>query len=148
MLDDIVSLCKRRGFIFPGSDIYGGFAGTWDFGPLGVALKRKIEKEWWDFWVEKRDDIYGVDAAILMNPRTLVASGHTATFADPLVECKNCHGRFRADKIARGNFVSKGLSLLSDAKRKVWINRVDDVFIIRKNALSGLWTEIGDGLLD
>ena len=102
MLDDIVSLCKRRGFIFPGSDIYGGFAGTWDFGPLGVALKRKIEKEWWDFWVEKRDDIYGVDAAILMNPRTWVASGHTATFADPLVECKNCHGRFRADKIADG----------------------------------------------
>ena len=102
MLDDIVSLCKRRGVIFPGSDIYGGFAGTWDFGPLGVALKRKIEKEWWDFWVEKRDDIYGVDAAILMNPRTWVASGHTATFADPLVECKNCHGRFRADKIADG----------------------------------------------
>ncbi len=102
MLDDIVSLCKRRGFIFPGSDIYGGFAGTWDFGPLGVALKRKIENEWWDFWVEKRDDMYGVDAAILMNPRTWVASGHTATFADPLVECKNCHGRFRADKIADG----------------------------------------------
>lgn len=102
MLDDIVSLCKRRGFIFPGSDIYGGFAGTWDFGPLGVALKRKIEQEWWDFWVEKRDDMYGVDAAILMNPRTWVASGHTATFADPLVECKNCHGRFRADKIADG----------------------------------------------
>ena len=102
MLDDIVSLCKRRGFIFPGSDIYGGFAGTWDFGPLGVSLKKKIENEWWNFWVEKRDDIFGVDAAILMNPKTWVASGHTATFADPLVECKNCHGRFRADKIADG----------------------------------------------
>lgn len=102
MLDDIVSLCKRRGFIFPGSDIYGGFAGTWDFGPLGVSLKKKIENEWWSFWVEKRDDIFGVDAAILMNPRTWVASGHTATFADPLVECKSCHGRFRADKIADG----------------------------------------------
>ncbi|MBQ9016775.1 glycine--tRNA ligase [Candidatus Saccharibacteria bacterium] len=101
-LDDIVSLCKRRGFIFPGSDIYGGFAGTWDFGPLGVELKRKIENAWWNFWVESRDEIYGVDAAILMNPRTWVASGHTATFADPLVECKNCHGRFRADKIADG----------------------------------------------
>ena len=102
MLDDLVSLCKRRGFIFPGSDIYGGFAGTWDFGPLGVELKKKIENEWWSFWVEKRDDIFGVDAAILMNPRTWVASGHTATFADPLVECKGCHGRFRADKIADG----------------------------------------------
>lgn len=102
MLDDLVSLCKRRGFIFAGSDIYGGFAGTWDFGPLGVELKRKIENEWWNFWVEKRDNIFGVDAAILMNPKTWVASGHTATFADPLVECKGCHGRFRADKIADG----------------------------------------------
>ncbi len=101
-LDDIVSLCKRRGFIFPGSDVYGGFAGTWDFGPLGVMLKKNIMDLWWNFWVEKRDDIFGVDAAILMNPKTWVASGHTATFADPLVECKSCHGRFRADKLADG----------------------------------------------
>lgn len=98
-LEDIVSLCKRRGYIFPGSDIYGGFAGTWDFGPLGVALKRKIMDKWWDFFVDKREDIYGVDAAILMNPRTWEASGHTATFADPLIECLACHGRFRADKL-------------------------------------------------
>ena len=101
-LDDIVSLCKRRGFIFPGSDIYGGFAGTWDFGPLGVTLKKKIMDEWWHFFVESRDDMYGVDAAIIMNPRTWVASGHLATFADPLVECKECKSRFRADKIADG----------------------------------------------
>ena len=99
-MDNIVSLCKRRGFIFPGSDVYGGFAGTWDFGPLGVMLKKNLTDLWWNFWVEKRDDMFGVDAAILMNPRTWVASGHTATFADPLVECKACHGRFRADKIA------------------------------------------------
>ena len=98
-LEDIVSLCKRRGFVFPGSDIYGGMAGTWDFGPLGVMLKNKITAAWWQFWVEQRDDMYGVDAAILMNPRTWEASGHVATFADPLVECKNCHGRFRADKL-------------------------------------------------
>ncbi|MBR3324406.1 glycine--tRNA ligase [Candidatus Saccharibacteria bacterium] len=101
-LDDIVSLCKRRGFVFPGSEVYGGFAGTWDFGPLGVILKKKIMDSWWEFFVEKRDDMYGVDAAILMNPRTWVASGHTATFADPLVECKECKSRFRADKIADG----------------------------------------------
>ena len=101
-MDNIVSLCKRRGFIFPGSDVYGGFAGTWDFGPLGVMLKKNLTDLWWNFWVEKRDDMFGVDAAILMNPRTWVASGHTATFADPLVECKACHGRFRADKIADG----------------------------------------------
>ncbi len=101
-LEDIVSLCKRRGFVFPGSDVYGGFAGTWDFGPLGVSLKKKIMDAWWKFFVESRDDIYGVDAAILMNPRTWEASGHTATFADPLVECKECKSRFRADKIADG----------------------------------------------
>lgn len=101
-LEDIVSLCKRRGFIFPGSDVYGGMAGTWDFGPLGVMLKRNMMNAWWGFWVDKRDDMYGVDAAIIMNPRTWEASGHVATFADPLVECKECHGRFRADKLVDG----------------------------------------------
>lgn len=101
-LEDIVSLCKRRGFIFPGSDVYGGMAGTWDFGPLGVSLKRKMMDAWWEFWVEDRDDMYGVDAAILMNPRTWIASGHVETFNDPLVECKECHGRFRADKLVDG----------------------------------------------
>ncbi len=101
-LDSIVSLCKRRGFVFPGSDVYGGFAGTWDFGPLGVMLKKNIMDTWWNYWVEKRDDIFGVDADVIMNPRTWLASGHTTTFADPLIECKACHGRFRADKLAKG----------------------------------------------
>ncbi len=101
-LEDIVSLCKRRGFIFPGSDVYGGMAGTWDFGPLGVMLKRNMMQAWWSFWVDQRDDMYGVDAAIIMNPRTWEASGHVATFADPLIECKECHGRFRADKLVKG----------------------------------------------
>ncbi|MBO7131982.1 glycine--tRNA ligase [Candidatus Saccharibacteria bacterium] len=101
-LEDIVSLCKRRGFIFPGSDVYGGMAGTWDFGPLGVMLKKNIMDAWWHYFVEKRDDMYGIDAAIIMNPKTWVASGHAATFADPLVECKECKSRFRADKIADG----------------------------------------------
>ena len=100
-LEDIVSLCKRRGFIFQGSDVYGGMAGTWDFGPLGVSLKKKLKDLWWQYWVENRNDMYGVDAAIIMNPRTWVASGHAATFSDPLVECKSCHGRFRADKLAK-----------------------------------------------
>ena len=101
-LEDIVSLCKRRGFIFPGSDIYGGMAGTWDFGPLGVMLKRNMMDAWWKFWVDQRDDMYGVDAAIIMNPRTWEASGHVATFSDPLVECKECHARLRADKLVEG----------------------------------------------
>ena len=101
-LEDIVSLCKRRGFIFQGSEVYGGMAGTWDYGPLGVMLKKKMMDAWWKYFVEDRENMYGVDAAIIMNPRTWVASGHTATFADPLVECKNCKNRFRADKIADG----------------------------------------------
>lgn len=98
-LENIVSLAKRRGFIYPGSDVYGGLSGTWDYGPLGVALKRNIMQLWWKMFVDDREDMYGVDAAILMNKKVWEASGHTATFTDPLVECSNCHGRFRADKI-------------------------------------------------
>lgn len=98
-LEDIVSLAKRRGFIYPGSDVYGGLSGTWDYGPLGLQLKRNIMQLWWKMFVDDRDDMYGVDAAILMNKKVWEASGHTATFTDPLVECSNCKGRFRADKI-------------------------------------------------
>ncbi len=98
-MEDIVSLAKRRGFIYPGSDIYGGLSGTWDFGPLGVALKRNIMQLWWKMFVDERDDMFGVDAAILMNQKVWQASGHVDTFTDPLVECSNCHSRFRADKI-------------------------------------------------
>ena len=98
-LDEIVSLCKRRGFIYQGSEVYGGLAGSWDYGPLGVRLKWNIADYWWKTFVDDRDDMYGVEAAILMNPKVWQASGHTDTFTDPLVECSNCHGRFRADKI-------------------------------------------------
>ena len=98
-MEAIVSLAKRRGFIYPGSDIYGGLSGTWDFGPLGVALKRNIKNLWWKMFVEDREDMYGVDAAILMNQKVWKASGHVNTFSDPLVECANCKGRFRADQI-------------------------------------------------
>ncbi len=98
-LEDIVSLAKRRGFIYQGSDVYGGLSGTWDYGPLGVALKRNIMNLWWQTFVENRDDMYGVDAAILMNQKVWQASGHTKTFTDPMVECGNCSNKFRADKI-------------------------------------------------
>lgn len=98
-LDDIVSLAKRRGFIFQGSEVYGGLSGTWDYGPLGVMLKRNIMQLWWHMFVTSRDDMFGVDAAILMNQKVWQASGHVDTFTDPLVECSNCKGRFRADKI-------------------------------------------------
>ncbi|MBI3985195.1 MAG: glycine--tRNA ligase [Candidatus Levybacteria bacterium] len=97
-MDKIVALCKRRGFIFPGSEIYGGLAGTWDYGPLGVLLKRNIKEEWWKSMVGFRDDVVGIDAAIMMNPVTWQKSGHVDAFTDPLVECKTCHQRFRADK--------------------------------------------------
>lgn len=98
-LEDIVSLCKRRGFIYQGSEVYGGLSGTWDYGPLGVQLKRNIMNLWWQHFVDERDDMYGVDAAILMNQKVWQASGHVDTFTDPLVECSNCKGRFRADKL-------------------------------------------------
>ncbi|MBI3494936.1 glycine--tRNA ligase [Candidatus Saccharibacteria bacterium] len=98
-LEDIVSLAKRRGFIYQGSEVYGGLSGTWDYGPLGVSLKRNIMNAWWKSFVDSRDEMYGVDAAILMNPNVWKASGHVDTFTDPLVECSNCKGRFRADHL-------------------------------------------------
>lgn len=98
-LETLVSLCKRRGFIYQGSEVYGGLSGTWDYGPLGVQLKRNIMNLWWKTFVDDRDDMYGVDAAILMNQKVWQASGHVDTFTDPLVECSNCKSRFRADKI-------------------------------------------------
>ncbi len=98
-LEEIVSLCKRRGFVYQGSEIYGGLAGTWDYGPLGVWLKRNIMDLWWKMFVEDRDDMFGVDAAILMNQKVWKASGHVDTFTDPLVECGNCKARFREDQI-------------------------------------------------
>src|SRR3989344_6320420 len=99
LMDKIVALCKRRGFIFPGSEIYGGITGFWDYGPLGVELKNNLKKEWWSYMVYQRENIVGMDAAIVMNPKVWEASGHVEGFVDPLVECKSCHNRFRADKI-------------------------------------------------
>jgi len=93
----MVSLAKRRGFIFPGSEVYGGLAGIWDYGPLGTELKNNIKREFWRTTVYERDDVVGMDAAILMQPKVWEASGHTEAFTDPLVECKICHERFRAD---------------------------------------------------
>lgn len=98
-LDQLVSLCKRRGFIFPGSEIYGGLANTWDYGPLGVELKNRVKSEWWKVFVKKRQDMIGLDSAILMNPRVWEASGHVSNFNDPLIDCKACKQRFRGDKL-------------------------------------------------
>lgn len=100
LMDKIVSLCKRRGFVFPGSEIYGGLANSWDYGPLGVELKNNIKQLWWKKFVNNRSDMVGIDAALIMSPKVWEASGHVSGFTDPLVECKKCHQRFRADQIA------------------------------------------------
>ena len=98
-METIVSLCKRRGFIFPSSEIYGGLGSCWDYGPLGVELKNNLKRAWWKAMVQERDDMVGLDASILMHSQTWVASGHVAGFADPMVDCRSCQQRFRADRL-------------------------------------------------
>ena len=111
-MEDIISLCKRRGFIYQGSDVYGGLSGTWDYGPLGVQLKRNIMNLWWRMFVDERNDIYGVDAAILMNPKVWKASGHVDTFVDPLCEDTVNHRRYRTDHILKDNGIdADGLTM-------------------------------------
>lgn len=101
-MDTLISLCKRRGFIFPGSEIYGGLANSWDYGPLGTELKNNIRDWWWSRFVRQRDDMVGIDAAILMNPKVWEASGHVASFNDALIDCKKCRARHRADHLIEG----------------------------------------------
>ncbi len=98
-MDKLVNYCKQYGFIFQGSEIYGGLSNTWDYGPLGVELKNNIRKAWWDRFIKNDPNNYGLDSAILMNPEVWVASGHVASFTDPLIDCKKCKSRFRADKL-------------------------------------------------
>ncbi|GAH60661.1 unnamed protein product, partial [marine sediment metagenome] len=107
-MEKIVSLCRRRGFIFPSSEIYGGLSSCWDYGPLGVELKRNIKEAWWRAVVQERDDMVGLDASILMHPQTWEASGHLKGFVDPLVECKSCHLRWRSDDLEDNNCPSCG----------------------------------------
>lgn len=107
-LNELVSLAKRRGFIFPGSEIYGGLANTYDFGPLGVELLRNVQNYWWQYFVSSRADIFGLDSAILMSPKVWEASGHTASFTDALVDCKECQNRTRADHLIEDFFETQG----------------------------------------
>lgn len=103
LLEKVISLTKRRGFVYHGSEIYGGLANTWDYGPLGSLLKRNIEQSWWDFFVARRPEIYGLDTSILMNPKVWEASGHTESFTDALIDCKKCKMRTRADHLIGDN---------------------------------------------
>ena len=113
-MDKIVNLCKQYGFVFPGSEIYDGFANTWDFGPVGVELKNNVKKCWWKRFVQEDKDTYGVDAAILMNPKTWEASGHVQSFSDPKMDCKKCKQRFRADNLieefSKGTVAAEGMT--------------------------------------
>src|SRR6516162_5387881 len=115
-MNEIVSLCKRRGFIFPSSDIYGGLQGVYDYGPLGVELKRNLMASWWRAMVYERDDVEGVDAAILTHRLVLRHSGHEATFADPMVDCRNCKSRWRADHLVKGKCEKCGSSDLTEPR--------------------------------
>ncbi|WP_300382435.1 glycine--tRNA ligase [Clostridium sp.] len=112
-MEKIVSLCKNRGFIFPGSDIYGGLANSWDYGPLGVEFKNNVKKAWWKKFVQESPYNVGVDCAILMNPEVWVASGHIGGFSDPLMDCKECKSRFRADKIVEDHMTASGVEVAS-----------------------------------
>src|SRR5438094_8022296 len=108
LMEKLVSLAKRRGFIYQSSEIYGGIQGVYDFGPLGVALRNNSKRAWWRSIVELRDDVVGIDAGIIMNPKVSVAAGHVPNFTDPLVECKKCHQRFRADQVSGPRHVEDG----------------------------------------
>jgi glycyl-tRNA synthetase len=107
-MDKVVGLCKNRGFVFPGSDIYGGLANSWDYGPLGVEFKNNVKKAWWKKFVQESPYNVGVDCAILMNPEVWVATGHVGGFSDPLMDCKGCNSRFRADKLVEDHMTEEG----------------------------------------
>jgi glycyl-tRNA synthetase len=130
-MDELVSLCKRRGFVFQSSDIYGGLQGIYDYGPLGVELKNNLKAAWWRAMVYDRDDVEGLDAAILTNPRVLHYSGHEATFSDPLVDCRKCKNRWRADHLADGKCPACGSADLTEPRPfnlmfKTTVGPVDD----------------------
>jgi glycyl-tRNA synthetase len=130
LMEKLVSLAKRRGFFFQSSEIYGGVQGIWDFGPLGVTLRNNIKRAWWRSMVELRDDVVGLDAGIIMNPQVWVASGHVENFTDPLVECKKCHQRFRADQLEGSRHAADG-GEFTEARRfnlmfKTFLGPVED----------------------
>jgi glycyl-tRNA synthetase len=126
-LEDIISLCKRRGFIYQGSDIYGGLSGTWDYGPLGLMVKDQVKRIWWERFVDNRSDMYGVDAAILMNPKVWIASGHVGGFADPLVEDLKTKKRYRADHVLEAAGFNVSGKSLAEMDAMIKENKVKSV---------------------
>ncbi|MBN1483349.1 MAG: glycine--tRNA ligase [Chloroflexia bacterium] len=153
-MDLMVSLCKRRGFVFPSSEIYGGFASTWDYGPLGAELKRNLKQAWWRRVVWERPDVEGLDAAILMSPQVWVASGHVSSFSDPLVECKGCHHRFRADTLEGPNCPNCGSAELTEPRQfnmmfKTFVGPVEEdaaVAYLRPETCQGIFVNFDNVL--
>jgi glycyl-tRNA synthetase len=147
-MDELVSLCKRRGFVFQSSDIYGGLQGIYDYGPLGVELKNNLKAAWWRTMVYERDDVEGLDAAILTNPRVLHYSGHEATFSDPLVDCRKCKSRWRADHLADGKCPGCGSTDLTEPRPfnlmfKTTVGPIDDgnsFAYLRPETAQGIFT--------
>jgi glycyl-tRNA synthetase len=150
-LDKLVSLCQRRGFIFPSSDIYGGLGGCWDYGPVGVELKRNVKAAWWKNIVQNRDDMLGLDSSILMNPRVWEASGHVSNFSDPLVDCKSCKMRWRADDLKENKCPSCGGELtemrMFNTMFKTFVGPVEDtasVVYLRPETAQGMFVNFAN----
>lgn len=165
LLEKVVSLCKRRGFVYPNSEIYGGIAGFYDYGPLGVELKNNIKREWWKEMVWSREDVVGIDGTIITHPRVWEASGHTEGFTDPLVDCKNCKKRFRADHLVESSkcpecggelteprlfnlMVEAGLGVLEGEKQKVYLRgeACQTIYLNYKNVLDSTSLKIPFGI--
>lgn len=165
LMQKIVSLCKRRGFIYPGSEIYGGLANTWDYGSLGVELKNNLKRDWWRTFVQEREDIFGLDGGILMNPKIWEASGHTKDFIDVLAECKTCHKRFRVDFLEGKKICPECQGVLTEPRKfipmfKTFIGPVEDsssiaylrpetaqaIFVNFKNIVDSFHPEIPFGI--
>jgi len=152
-MEKLVSLCQRRGFIFPSSDIYGGLSACWDYGPIGVELKRNIKEAWWRANVQERDDMVGLDTSILMNPKVWEASGHVTQFSDPLVECKECHQRWRADDLKEDKCPACG-GELTDPQQfnlmfKTFMGPVEDaanVVYLRPETAQGIFVNFQNAL--
>jgi len=149
LMEKIISLCKRRGFIFPSSEIYGGLSSAYDYGPLGVELKNNIKKAWWKAMVQSRDDIVGLDASILMSSKVWQASGHLENFTDPLVECKSCHKRFKLDELENEKKCPECTGELTSVKRfnlmmKTFLGPVEDakaISYLRPETCQGIYVD-------
>ena len=152
-MEKIVSLCRRRGFIFPSSEIYGGLSSCWDYGPLGVELKRNIKESWWRAMVQERDDMVGLDSSILMHPQVWEASGHLKGFSDPLVECKQCHRRWRSDEMKDSSCPSCGGGLtesrMFNLMFKTFMGPVEeeaDIVYLRPETAQGIFVNFENAL--